>query len=158
LLISVEPGNQFIYPSLSAKIEKWRYENVKLCLAALNEQAPAGPLSTLQQSYREWLIETHRDVETAIFGVAAPESSQDTSTSSETREITLEAVKMWLEFVKEPYRLIMSIPVESSLSEDGDIILVIQPELRRIGNSNGEELPAREQRVYQRLQTHILRR
>jgi hypothetical protein len=149
----------FTYPHPTPKTEKWRYENMLVCKEALSQVY--DPKHKIQSSYKEWLADTQHDLEAAIANVAAPEAVLARST--ECQAIILEAAKMWVDFGKERYRIVMAMPsdIQSEITkkrdQDHDIELLVEPELVRFGNSKGEELQRPEQRVTEPSKSYVLR-
>lgn len=119
---------------------------MRKCLEAIRSPGlELEPNSKLYQSYESSLREVMEDVSQELERVAAVSSSDKQRMS----EFVRKAAQLWLEVGHQPYRifLVMSKMGEepsrsgsASLNSDGTQDLVTRPEVRRIGNSQGERL------------------
>jgi hypothetical protein len=135
----------FEYPKPTKITETWRYERLRSIGEALSKsQSSTHDPETnnkMQQSLSTWLTAIENDIYHIILSVAAPEEAR--SSMPGCKEIADDAVRMWLDFGKERYRLVMAMPIDVHIAvpvENAIPELVIEPELRRIGNGNGEHL------------------
>jgi hypothetical protein len=97
------------------------------------------------EGYESSLREVVEDVSQELERVAAVSSSDKQRVS----EFVRKAAQLWLEVGRQPYRILLVMsnigekPSRSgpaSLNSDGTQDLITRPEVRRIGNSQGERL------------------
>lgn len=131
-------------PVPSKASEKWRYDSLKLCSEAMSRaqvewdykvQGEFG--SSIKKVADEMMIELER---------VSPLSSNEMQRMD---ELVRKAAQFWLDVGQQRCRVVLLMsssgedPVRSdmgSLDRDGTLSLVVIPELRRKGNSQGERL------------------
>lgn len=132
------------WPRPYPETEKWRYEQVKKCLDALERGE-----SDLKEGYESSLMNVGKELSKALGSV----SPVDKDTAREMRDLARKAAKLWLELGTQRCRIFFIIPdqIKSGLQggngrrdRRGTLELILHPELRRIGNSQGEELDREE--------------
>jgi hypothetical protein len=119
---------------------------MKKCLEAISQSRPESESNyNLKHSYESSLKKVIDDVSRELERVASVSSSDKQRMS----EFVRKAAKLWLEVGQQRYRifLVMSDMGEkpsrsgpASLNSDGTQDLVTTPEVRRIGNAQGERL------------------
>lgn len=132
---------------MSAASEKQRYENAQSFLTAIDPLAKTstetlGVKESFESAVSEALEALHRALEKVI------------SLGSRDRKILESMVrlcaKIWLECCSQRYRLLVIVPdgkedfLTSPRREARSLKLIARPELKRYGNSQGEELSSSE--------------
>jgi hypothetical protein len=103
---------------------------------------PSGDDLRIKASHEEAISATLEALFRALGNVASLEESHN----GMLERLVRLCAKTWLEFCSQPYRLLVNLPRSSGdlLSEPRmnirAIVLVISPELKRYGNSQGENL------------------
>lgn len=127
----------FEWPRPFPDTEKWRYEEVKKCLDALDR----GEVD-LKQAYESSLASAAQELSNAIGSV----TSINNDTLNEMKALGRKASRLWLQMGTQRCRILIFIPdsIKSPIQRNSrrgrNTELVILPEMRRIGNSQGEEL------------------
>jgi len=128
-------------PKPTKDSEKWRYDTINDCLKAIN-QLGSEPNHKLKRSYEQCLKDTTEDLSHELERVA----SMDVNDKQRMMDLVRKAAQLWLEVGQQRYRifLLMSNPVTKP-SRSGQAFvdtqeLVVGPEVRRIGNAQGERL------------------
>ena len=135
------------YPTPTEVSERWRYETIKACLDAINRSLLdcSGPDYNLKQSYEKCLKDATEDVSHELGRVATLSHNEKQRISDLVRK----AAKLWLEIGRQRYRVFLLMsqsgakPSRSGqvfVNRDGMQELVADPELRRMGNAQGERL------------------
>ena len=123
--------------------EKWRYEIINDCLKAINQ--PLVNSDKLKQSHEQCLNDAVEDVSQEFTRVA----SMGDSDKQRMMDFVRKAAKLWLEVGQQPYRIFLlmsktdTAPSRSGqafVDAHGDQELVVGPEVRRMGNMQGERL------------------
>ena len=133
-------------PKPTKDSEKWRYEKIKDCLKTINQSlVDSEPNHNLKQSYQQCLNDTMEDVSKEVGRVA----STDVSEKQRMMDLVRKAAKLWLEFGQQQYRTYLLMSKSGSqpsrsgqafVSTDGMQELVVGPEVRRMGDLQGERL------------------
>jgi hypothetical protein len=127
--------------------ERWRYETIKACLDAINWPLPdsSEPDYNLKQSYEQCLNDATEDVSQELGRV----SSMGHNDKQRISDLVRKAAKLWLEIGRQRYRIFLlmsqsgakpSRSGQAFVNRDGTQELVADPELRRMGNVQGERL------------------
>ena len=128
--------------------EKWRYEKIKDCLKAINQSPVDSEPSlnyNLKQSYEQCLNDAMEDVSKELGRVA----SMDVDEKQRMLDLVGKAANVWLEFGQQQYRTYLLMSKSGSqpsrsgqafVNTDGMQELVVGPEVRRMGNLQGERL------------------
>ncbi|KAN0071939.1 hypothetical protein V8E54_009668 [Elaphomyces granulatus] len=133
--------------NLPHQITEWRYETIKACLDAINRPLldSSEPDYNLKQSYEQCLNDATEDVSHELGRVA----SMDHNDKQRIGDLVRKAAKLWLEIGQQRYRIFLlmsqsgakpSRSGQASVNRDGAQELVANPELRRMGNVQGERL------------------
>ena len=131
-------------PKPSKVSEKWRYEKINDCLKAINQSpVDSEPNYNLKQSYEKCLNDAMEDVFRELERVASMDDKQ------RILDLVRKAGKLWLECGQQPYRIYLLMSTSGSqpsrsgqafVSIDGKQELVVGPQVRRMGNMQGERL------------------
>jgi hypothetical protein len=126
--------------------EQWRYEKINDCLEAISKPLPVcEPNYNLKLSHEQCLNDTMEDVSHELARVA----SLGDSDKQRMSDLVRKAAKLWLEIGLQRYRIFLlmsksgtkpSRSGQAFLGIDGQQELVAYPELRRMGNLQGERL------------------
>lgn len=129
--------------------EKWRYEKIRVCIEATSQSLIEGEEKyQIKVGYESRLKETTEEICKVLKQVASVSENE----KQRMRELAREAAKLWLEMGQQRCRmfLIMSSsgepPARSvrTALDGGTMELVVSPELRRLGNAQGERLDKEE--------------
>ncbi|KUJ18837.1 uncharacterized protein LY89DRAFT_732380 [Mollisia scopiformis] len=133
-------------PPLTKDSEKWRYENMKVCADATKRPEVDWDFN-LKRDYETYLEETSRELCQELEKVAMISNSQ----RGKVTRLVNEAAKLWVEVGLQRCRIFLLMSnrnVEpekvSRTSFDDHTGLVVQPELHRRGNVQGERLETDE--------------
>jgi hypothetical protein len=130
-------------PKPTKNSEKWRYEIINDCLKAINQ--PLVNSDKLKQSHEQCLNDAVEDVSQELTRVA----SMGDSDEQRMMDFVRKAAKLWLEVGQQPYRIFLlmskigTTPSRSGqafVDAHGEQELVVGPEVRRMGNMQGERL------------------
>lgn len=131
------------WPEITADIEKHRYETAQSFLAVMDPSIRAtGELSGLKVSYEDSVSGIVDTLCRALEAVATLEARHTRILESLVRL----CAKTWIEFCSQPYRLLVALPegsgdlLLSPRTKEKNLTLVISPELKRYGDSQGENL------------------
>jgi hypothetical protein len=128
-------------PKPTKDSEKWRYDTINDCLKAIN-QLGSEPNHKLKQSYEQCLKDTTEDLSHELERVA----SMDVNDKQRMMDLVKKAAKLWLEVGQQRYRIFLLMSKSGTKpSQSGQAFvdtqeLVVGPEVRRIGNAQGERL------------------
>ena len=136
-------SNGYRWPTPTVVSERFRYETCQAALDALTQpSSPDGPLRSSfinnQEPFHEQFFETIE-----AFVELSPKREQD------LLKFLTEAVRMWLVFCTQRYRLRMLLPGSSEsdpekrmklAQEDSDLGFTITPRLQRHGNPKGAQM------------------
>lgn len=126
--------------------ERWRYVTIRECRAALRQPVPSqwDPRAKLKKGFQTTIEDLKREMTSTIGELV----TLDKNSIQSLEKIAMRAARTWLEFGLQRCR-IMVVVQGSNLSmaeekvqkaqQDG-LELVIVPELKRFGTSNGENL------------------
>jgi hypothetical protein len=144
-----DPTNQQTsnWPKPTPESERWRYENIKQCAEQLEQSMNDwDPRYKLKKNFEDSLKSTAEQVSQVLESVASVEGSV-------TKDLSYKAAKLWLEFGSQRCRifLVMSDSAKNRSQGgrprgryEGVQDLVVKPEMRRVGNSYGQELHREE--------------
>ena len=130
----------------------WRYEKIKDCLKAINQSLVDSEPNlnyNLKQSYEQCLNDAVEDVSKECGRVA----SMDINEKQRMMDLVRKAAKLWLEAGQQQYRIFLLMSKSGSqpsrsgqafVGIDGVQELVVYPEVRRMGNMQGERLERNE--------------
>lgn len=126
--------------------ERWRYVNVKECRAALRQPVPSewDPRAKLKKGFKT-SMDALREEFTSTLGKMA---NLEKSNVQAMDKIVKRAANMWLEFGMQRCRILVALEGSNLKSaedkiqraQEDTLELVVVPELKRFGNSKGEEL------------------
>jgi hypothetical protein len=129
--------------------ERWRYETIKPCQEALEQPVSDwAPRAKLKKAFKTSLDNIKKELSDTLGRV----SNLDESTLQALEDVTEKAAKMGIEMGTQRCRILVVMP-GSSLKSQSDRVrkaqedfleLVVVPELRRFGNSKGENLDKEE--------------
>lgn len=122
--------------------ERWRYVIVKECLAALKMRV-ASELDyrvKFKKSFKVSLEKLRKNIGQRIGELA--EYDEDSVEAMD--QLTVDAVNMWLEFGEQRCRILVveNLPnrAEADDSATKAVDLLVRPQLKRHGKSNGQDL------------------
>jgi len=130
-------------PKPTKDSEKWRYDTINDCLKTIN-QLGSEPNYKLKRSYEQCLNDTTEDISHELERVASMDNDKQTIT-----DIVRKAAQLWLEVGQQRYRIFLLMSKSGTKpSRSGQAFvdihreqeLVVGPEVRRIGNAQGERL------------------
>jgi hypothetical protein len=142
------------WPEADKKSEEWRYTNVQKCMDAVEK--PLGDPG-LKRAY----IQTREHVGEDIIRALGRMIVTSTVQHKAVKDIVHQAAKLWLDLGIQRCRIIVAVPQGIrgvSRRQDGQRIreLVVQPEVLRFGNAQGEGLDTQEV-VICKMDVHKLR-
>jgi hypothetical protein len=131
------------WPEVPEEVEKRRYEVAKSFLGVMEPSTrPSGENLRFKTGYESSISMTLGALYRVLGKVATIEDRQGKTLEGLVRL----CARTWLEFCSQPYRLLVTLPLGSGdflspprLNERA-LTLVINPELKRYGNSQGENL------------------
>jgi hypothetical protein len=139
-------GAAALCPRPTKASEKWRYEAMKECVEAITEPGMDGKANhNVKQGYGLTL----KEITDALSRELARVALIDRSDKQRLRLLVTKAAQLWLEVGQQRCRMFLLMsnsghePAESgptSLGRDGRMELVVVPELRRMGNVQGDRL------------------
>jgi hypothetical protein len=144
--------SQIPCPKPSKDSEKSRYETIKNCVEAINRTTRNGGDFSYRtkQGYESTLKEASEEMSFELERV----TSLDSEKLQRLDDLVKKATKMWLEVGQQRCRMFLFMsetgeekPMRSgpaALDQNRSMNLVITPELRRYGNSQGEKLEKHE--------------
>ena len=127
------------WPDLSVDVERTRFETAKVFMDAME---PSAGHSRLKSSFEASLTSLMDAICRDLLKVATIQSRDRTSLESILRL----AGKIWLESCSQRYRLIVILPPGSGNilsymgTDDNTLRLVVRPDLKRYGDSQGKGL------------------
>ncbi|KAL6709495.1 hypothetical protein ACN47E_001430 [Coniothyrium glycines] len=131
------------WPDITTETEKKRIETAHNLLGAMEPSANVtGYTLQLKLGYEDSIAETAKALWNGLEKVAVLDARQKKVLDSLLRL----CAKTWMEFCSQPYRLLLKMPEGSGdLLHDRTVIepaltLVIKPEMKRYGDSQGENL------------------
>ena len=131
-------------PKPTKDSEKWRYDTINDCFKAIN-QLGSEPNSKLKRSYEQCLNDTTEDVSHEFERVA----SMDVNDKQRMMDLVRKSAQLWLEFGQQRYRIYLLMSKSGAKpSRSGQAFvdthreqeLVVSPEVRKMGNAQGERL------------------
>lgn len=142
-------GEFYNWPTPRLDAERWRYETIKRCQEALEQPASEwDPRAKLKRDFKNSLDHTREKLSDALAKV----SDLDNGTLQSLEDIPKKAAKMWIEMGTQRCRILV-VMHGSNLTSQSDRVrkaredvleLVIIPQLRRFGNSKGQDLYKKE--------------
>jgi hypothetical protein len=142
------------WPEPSQKCEEWRYNTMTTCIEAV-EKASGDPM--LKRAFVEGVQRVCDDITRDLNRVVA----NTANLQKFIKDIAHQATKLWLDLGEQRCRILILIPPESrgtsgKIDRAGLRELVVQPEILRIGNAQGENLETQEV-VICKMELHSLR-
>jgi hypothetical protein len=129
--------------------ERWRYVNVKECRAALMKPTSAfDPRARPKQGFKISMDALKEEFRSMLDDLVNLEESN----IQVMEKLTRKAANTWLEFGMQRCRIVVvmkgsnlkSMEEKVQRVKDGTLRLVVVPELKRIGNSKGQDLNVEE--------------
>lgn len=135
------------WPHPTQKSEAWRYQKIKSCLQALEQMGTASvEMQRCKDGYGHSLNEASREISRAIEKLCLVDENQQRAIHS----LVSQAAKFWLDVGSQHYRVLVVMPsstanpLQEAKPSYGQIQLIINPKLQRIGNAVGEALDKME--------------
>ncbi|KAG4439729.1 hypothetical protein IFR05_004807 [Cadophora sp. M221] len=137
-------------PRPTKESEVWRYETMKNCVEATS-QASGGPdpRNMLRRGYEQSVTDTAKDLCDELGRVSTISPSE----KQRMADLVRKAAKLWMEIGQQRYRMFILMSETNleatrsrpkSVNREGKLSLVVIPELRRMGNAQGEKLDKNE--------------
>ncbi|KIW08012.1 uncharacterized protein PV09_00958 [Verruconis gallopava] len=135
----------FSWPSPTLQTERWRYETVKQCHAALKEPtSELDPRARVKKGFKEARDSVIAAIEDAIMDVA----KIDERVTSDIERLVKKAINIWLECGIQRCRIVISMPSSGRNSEEQKLKLVngpgldlvLAPLVTRYGTGDGLDL------------------
>jgi len=129
--------------------ERWRYVTVKECRTALREPASQwDPRANLKRDFKTSLDALRKECSLMIEKV----STLDRNSTQAMEKLTMKAANIWLEFGMQRCRILVELQGSNLKSAQekmqraqvSNLVMVVRPEVRRIGNSKGLDLTVEE--------------
>jgi hypothetical protein len=120
------------WPKATEDSEKWRYKKI----AELKESVDRGSNNAFDKVVKE----TTKEIANEFGNVA----EIDKAIVSQIKSAVENAGKMWLQFGLQRCRLLVVLPNSQSSKSKNETLLVIKPEIRRIGDAGGASLDSEE--------------
>jgi hypothetical protein len=139
-------GAAALCPRPTKASEKWRYEAMKECVEATTEPGMDGKAN---HNVKEGYELTLKEITDALSHELARVALIDRSDKQRMRLLVTKAAQLWLEVGQQRCRMFLLMsnsgrePAQSgptSLNRDGRMELVVVPEVRRLGNVQGDRL------------------
>ena len=139
-------GAAALCPRPTKASEKWRYEAMKECVEATTEPGMDGKAN---HNVKEGYELTLKEITDALCYELARVALIDRSDKQRMRLLVTKAAQLWLEVGQQRCRMFLLMsnsgrePAQSgptSLDRDGRMELVVVPEVRRLGNVQGDRL------------------
>ncbi|KAF1843892.1 uncharacterized protein K460DRAFT_153712 [Cucurbitaria berberidis CBS 394.84] len=127
------------WPNVPVELERSRYESAKAFLGAIDPSAAPG---RLKDGYEETVTTAVNAVWRALQRVATVEAKNRKILEGILRL----SAKVWLELCSQRYRLIVNLSngsgdvLTSMRTDTGSLILIVRPDLKRYGDSQGKDL------------------
>lgn len=136
---------EYIWPKPGMETERWRYVTVKEARAALKQPTSEWDPRAKPKKGFKISIEALRSDFAAMLGDVV---TLDKRNIQAIEKLTIKAANMWLEFGMQRCRLLVvfqgsnlnSAEAKIQAAEEDSLELVVVPELKRFGNSKGQEL------------------
>jgi len=133
------------WPKPTQLSEKWRYVTIRACLESIGQpNSQSTPKQQQKADYESTVNSATDDILTVVKDVSF--SDENSKTVKEIRDIVRLAADFWLKMGSQRCRIIVMLPnlgddmVDGKRREHLPKQLVVQPELRRIGNFLGQQL------------------
>jgi hypothetical protein len=139
----------YIWPKPSIDAERWRYATIKECRAALEKPVSEwDPWARLKKGFKTSLDALTQELTSTLGEV----SNLDESSVQAAGSIIKKAAKMWLEFGMQRCRILVIVRGSNLKSaeeriqraQEATLKLVLVPELKRFGNSKGQDVHVAE--------------
>jgi hypothetical protein len=137
--------NYFCWPAASFDSEKWRYETIRPGQAALQVQTSEyDPRTKLRNAYQENVQLVQKSLKEELARVAdldekAMQTIKTIATNVSEAWVLFGTQRCRLFFVFEDLKVTVE-PRESDASSGQSVELLVKPDLRRLGNADGESL------------------
>jgi len=143
----VLPDDSFEWPKVSAELEKRRYEQARAFLSVIEPSSKPSPdIRKLKSSYESAVAAAKDDLYRAIGRVAYLTERDQKILDNIVRLCS----QIWLECCSQRYRLIMIMPdglanpLSDSRREVRTLRLLVKPDIKRFGTSQGDDLATGE--------------
>lgn len=143
-------NGSYTWPKPEMETERWRYVTIKECRAALRQPVPSewDPRAKLKRGFKT-CIDALRKEFTSTLGEVA---NLDKSSVQAIERMTIKAASMWLEFGMQRCRILVVVQGSNLKSaeeriqraQENTLKLVVVPELKKFGNSKGQDLNVEE--------------
>ena len=142
-------NGSYTWPEPSIDAERWRYATIKECRAALEKAASElDPRARVRKGFKSSLDALKQKLTSTLEEV----SNLDKSSVQAAESIVKKAAKMWLEFGMQRCRILVIVQGSSLKSaeeriqraQEATLKLVMVPELKRFGNSKGQDVHIEE--------------
>jgi hypothetical protein len=140
----------YTWPKPEIETERWRYVTIKECRAALRQPVPSewDPRAKLKKGFKTSIDALRKELTLTI----SESVNLDTSSVQAIERMTLKAASMWLEFGMQRCRILVlvqgsnlkSLEEKIKRAQEHTLKLVLVPELKKFGNSNGHDLDVEE--------------
>jgi hypothetical protein len=133
------------WPEPTQRSEQWRYVTIREWMESLEQ--PGSRSITKQMGvagYESTLESATRDIRDMVGKVS--HSNEDSKTVKQIREMVQLAARFWLKMGSQRFRIVVLLPNLGDITADGrrrehlPEKVIARPELRRIGNSLGQQL------------------
>jgi len=153
VLMSADPrldNGSYTWPEPAMETERWRYVTVKECRASLKQPVPShwDPRAKLKRGFKTSIDALRKEL-TSMLGEIA---DLDKDWVQAIEKMTLKAATIWLEFGMQRCRI--SVVMQGSnlksaqerirRAQESSLKMVVLPELKRFGNSSGQDLNIEE--------------
>jgi hypothetical protein len=135
------------WPKPSPAAEEWRCENVKRCLEAVQQRLPeSDPKFKLKEAFESSITAVVGELPRAFERI----SSMDEKKFQEMKGLVRNAAELFLELEAQRCRFVVFIPYNTEKPLQGRMItrqrleLVVEPEVKRKGNAQGQNLDREE--------------
>lgn len=141
---SSEDANVYKWPTPEVATERWRYNTIKECQAAL--KLPTSEWD--KESFKEALDYLRNQMIETIDGLIV----MDKTNVQAVQKITKKATKLWLDFGTQRCRVLLvfegsnveTIEEKIRLAKESTLELLVEPKLIRLGISKGYKLESSE--------------
>jgi len=139
----------YAWPRPSQGSERWRYRTISRLEEAVTQPASKwDPNSDLKREYNESLDSITKELSETLEKV----SLLDQEARQALKQIPKKAADLWVKIAKQRCRIVVVLPGSNLKSQpervrkarEGGFELVAVPELRRFGNSEGQDLEEME--------------
>jgi hypothetical protein len=143
-------NGSYTWPKPEMETERWRYVTIKECRAALRQALPSewDPRAKLKKGFKTSIDALRKEFTSTLSEVA----NLDKSSVQAMEKMTMKAANMWLEFGMQRCRILVVLQGSNLKSaeeriqraQEKTLELAVVPELKRFGNSKGQNLHIEE--------------